>query len=272
MSSDIHIPLPGPLNKQTVTIFAAGLLAGLSTLYLPSLLSPSTKALRSLLLVLYPLTTHTLALLLWYTTRHQPSLSPLSSLHPSSPLRYTYLLLIATLLTSQLLLAHHIPRHIGAATLVYIASLLAYFPHIVHTTLTISHALHIPTRHSYPFYLLLLLVLLLCVGCGFPYVGSEYALSRRDAGLAWYVLRIVVEVCYTLMMTSRIVDDGQQQPAVVVGIGGEKRGSALSNSHVLGGFMSSSGMWMIAHVVRIGLWALLAYVCRLYENGQTKLF
>ena len=247
------MPWLGALSKQTATVFAAGLVAGLSTLYLPSLLSPSIASLRSLLFRLYPLVTHSLAIGLWWATRHQPSLSTLSSLRADSPLRYSYLVLLSTLCFCQLLFAPHIAASLWAPSLVYVGQLLAHLPLIVHCTLATATALHVPT-HSVHRYTLALVSLLVCVGCAFPYVGSEHALSRRDAGLAWYVLRLVVEVCYTLMMTATIIDDDD---------GG---GDSGSGQHV-----SNSGQWMIAHAVRIALWAALAYVCRLYENGHTKL-
>ena len=254
MSGDFHVPLLGAVSKQNTAIFAAGLLAGLTTLYLPTLLSPPTATLRSLLFLAYPATTHSLAVLLWWTTRHQPSLSPLSSLRPNSPFRYTYLILLATLCLCQLLFASSIAQSVWAPTLVYIGQLLAHFPLIVHCLLVSAAALHVP-HHSSAFYLLVLFALLVCVGCGFPYVGSEYALSRRDAGLAWYVLRLIVEVCYTLMMASSVID--------VNGEDGDAGRAAVSGM--------SSEWFMGAHAVRIALWAALAYVCHQYANGKTRL-
>ena len=100
-----------------------------------------------------------------------------------------------------------------------------------------------------------------------PYIGSEYALSRPQAGLAWYVLRLVVEVCYALMMTSGVsVKGGKEKEKEVVVVGGD------GVEEEEGGGLSSSSVWYIAHAVRIGLWAALAYVCRLYANGQTQLW
>ena len=259
--SDIRLP---PLDKQTAGIFAAGLVAGLATLYLPSLASLS--ALRSLLFLAYSLATHGLALALWYATRHQPALSPLSSLRADSPLRYTYLTLLAALAFTQLALAPPIARSVWAPTLVYLATLLAYFPLIVHCTLAANSALRIP-RRSLWFYAMPLVALLACIGCGFPYVGSEYALSRRDAGLAWYVLRLVLEVCYSLMMTSSVVhdsDDADRQPRAVQQQQAQKGVAALWSS------LPGSSKWLLAHAVRIALWALLAYVCRSYEIRQRK--
>ena len=260
--SDIQVPLLGAVNKQAAMIFGAGLLAGLATLYLPSLLSPSTSNLRSLLFLLYPLATQALAVGVWWATRHQPSLSPLSSLRADSPFRYTYLVLISTLCFCQLLFSLHIARSVWAPLLVYLGLLLAHFPLIVHCTLATAAALHVRRRSPY-FYLTVTVALLACVGCGFPYVGSEYALSRRDAGLAWYVLRLVVEVCYTLMMTSSIVDDQPDSSNIQ---------PASSSSSGVWDSLSSSSKWYMAHGVRIAMWALLAYVCRLYENGQRKLW
>lgn len=258
MSSSIQVPLLGSLNKQTVQIFAAGLIVGLSTLYLPSLLSPSTSSLRSLLFLLYPLATNSLAIGLWWATRHQPSLSPLSSLKADSPFRYSYLVLLSTLCFCQLLFSSRIVETVWAPVLVYLGQLMAHFPLIVHCTLSITNRLKVMRRRQpYAFYGLVLLSLLVCVGCGFPYVGSEYALSRRNAGMAWYVLRMVVEVCYSLMMLSSIIDEKVEQPPV--------------SSSTTWSRLSISSKWALAHVGRIVLWALLAYVCRLYANGHRKL-
>ena len=260
--SDVRLPV---LDKQTAGIFATGLVAGLATVYLPSLASLS--ALRSLLFLAYPLATHGLALALWYATRHQPALSPLSSLRADSPLRYTYLVLVAALAFTQLALAPSIARSVWAPTLVYLASLLAYAPLIAHCTLAANSALRIP-RQSLWSYAMPVLALLACVGCGFPYVGSEYALSRRDAGLAWYVLRLVLEVCYTLVCTSSVVDDSDDRadgrPSAFQQQAAQKGVAALWSS------LPSSGKWLLAHAVRIALWALLAYVCRLYEIRRHK--
>ena len=254
MSSDIQLPLIGSISKQTTAVFAAGLLVGLSTLYLPTLLFPPLHPIRSLLFLAYPLTTTALALTTWWTTRHQPSLSPLSSLRANSPLRYSYLILLATLCVCQLLFASRIAHSIGASVLLYLGQLLAYFPIIVHTLLSIAHTYHIPVHSRSPLlYVLAVVAVLVCVGVGFPYVGSEYALSRRDAGMAWYVLRVVVEVCYSLMMVASVIDN--------------------NNGSAAAGGAGVRSEWLVgAHVVRIALWAALAYVCRLYANGKTRLF
>ena len=261
--SELKLP---PLNQQTLLIFASGVACSFLLFRLPSLLAPPLPLLRSLLFLAYVVLTHSLAFALWFHRKSLPPPHPptFTSISPHSPLRYTYFLLLGTLLLLQLLFSEEIADRVWAPILLYLGHVLAHAPFVLQAYGWGVRELgkrmggagggdagaggvgggggrvggRAWREGGWVWWALLVPLVLVLTGCGALFTVSEVALSRRDASLAWYVLREVLELLYAMVMVMPLIDEPRG--------GGEK--------------------WLAAYAGRMALWAALAYVSRTVAN------
>ena len=211
---------------------------------------PPLPLLRSLLFLSYVLSTHALAFALWWFRKSLPSPSTFTSIAPNSPLRYTYFFLLGVLLLLQLLFSEEICERVWAPIVLFVGHVLAHLPFILyaHTWAVREVGKGMGKRGrewevgGWVWLGLLVPTVLVLVGCGAFFTVSEVALSRRDASLAWYVLREVLEWLYLMVQVMPLME--------VPGGQGE--------------------LWMAAYVGRMGLWAALAYVSRLVARSAPR--
>ena len=245
--SELALP---PLNQQTLLIFSAGAVSSFLLFQLPSLLSPPLPLFRSFLFLSYVLSTHALAFSLWWHRKSLPSPSSFTSIAPDSPLRYSYFFLLGCLLLCQLLFSEEICERVWAPILLFIGHVLAHLPFILyaHTWVVREVGRRMGKRGrewevgGWVWLGALFLTTLVLVGCGALFTVSEVALSRRDASLAWYVLREMLELLYLMVQVMPLME--------VQGGQGER--------------------WMAAYVGRMVLWAVLAYVSRLVAQSAPR--